>query len=374
MRASAMPLASKCRGSYRLQERRGEQPQGNQFARIGNAFHELAKAKVLNGQIDINVVQAKYGLSAEEIEELRRLIGTIDIVIPPTSSAYAEEGLLSEGLDLKGTPDLFVIDESGTKATLIDWKSGWMDVEPPETNFQIIAYAWMILEHFPKLEVIQTMIVQPRWRTLKEFTFTAQFLRDLKPDLTRIIEEADAENAPLTTGPWCQSCFAAMRCPAFAGEIVKISGLVLPDEISMQAKDVQIDAVLKKALPFVKAFERVAKRVEEVAKAYVDFFGPLDLGSGMFFRKTEEDREKIDAAKALPILRAKFPETIDGALTISKSAIEKLAKKTGERGLYGKILKDLESAQAISSQKITKYVFTKESEKTDEPRKIAGSN
>ena len=142
MRPSALNLAAKCHGSFRLATSVGAGEKAiqrtNQFARFGNAFHELAKAKVLHGTVDVNDVKTKYGLSDEEVDDLVRMLRKVEINLPAEAKVYCEEALRSLRFNLNGTPDVFAILEETKHAILVDWKSGFVDSAPPESNFQMI--------------------------------------------------------------------------------------------------------------------------------------------------------------------------------------------------------------------------------------------
>ena len=358
MRPSSLPLATHCRGSYLLGK--GDSNQGggrnitNQFARLGNAFHELAKSKVMNQSADENGIRHSYGLSEEEMDDLKRMLNKIDITLPAQAQTYAEHHLESKRLDINGTPDLFTVNAETKHSCLIDFKSGFLDIEPPEGNYQMISYALMIYENFGS-ETIECHIVQPRHGEIKSFTFTKAFLEAMIPEMEKIIIEAGKPNAPLTTGPWCYTCFSAMKCPAFAGAVVKVCEIMFPDTVGLRP-DQAVEAALKNALPLVKAFARTAKKVEDLAKVWVDLFGELNLGGGMIYCKELTVIEKLDGAKAYGLLKEKFKDA-DQMITISKKSIEDIVRKTGVRGLYGKLMSELSMAGAIVQKPSVKYSF-----------------
>lgn len=318
----------------------------------------------MNQSADEDAIRHSYGLSEEEMDDLKRMLNKLDITLPSDAQAYAEHHLESNRLDLNGTPDLFTVNSETRHSCLIDFKSGFLDIEPPEGNYQMISYALMIYENFG-VETIECHIVQPRHGEIKSFTFTKAFLEALIPEMEKIIAEAQAPNAPLTTGPWCYTCFAAMKCPAFAGAVVKVCEIMFPDTVGLRP-DQAVEAALKNALPLVKAFSRTAKKVEDLAKVWVDLFGPLDLGGGWIYQKTLDTRQEIDVNKALPILTEKFPKAVNELLKITKTAIEGVSRKTGVRGVYGLVMNALDAAGAIVMKPTTKYSFVNKGEKPKE--------
>ncbi len=360
MRASSLELAAKCPGSWLLGgEASDESRVSIQPARLGHAFHEIMASKITDILLSLDSVKTKYGLSEEEIEDLLRHSKKINITIPVGAKVYVEEKMDLPGMDLRGSPDFYFVTEDELVAVLTDWKSGWMDVSPPESNYQIIAYALMVIAKHPKVEKVEAMIVQPRLNDIKAFVFTRDFLEAMLSDIRIIIENAQKSAADLVLGSHCHGCFKAMKCHAFSGQVVKISKMVLPEIVFGEDKN-SIQAVLKEVLPFAKAFERIIKRIDTLAKAYVDLHGTLELGGGMEYIKTLEARESINMQMALPLLRANFPN-IDASLKISKTELEDLSKKVG-RGFYGKLIKELESHGAIQEKPVTKYVIKKKGE------------
>lgn len=374
MRASAMPLAAKCFGSSNLNKSENDSGprQNNSFGRMGTAFHELAYTKVINGNVigfDMEALAIKYGLSAEDVDDIRRSLGRVNIQLPEGADVYAEKFIESNRLDLRGTPDVFTVSRETRHCVLIDWKSGWLDVEPPESNWQLISYAFIILEIFDFIDTVEVLIVQPRFNDVKVFLFTRALLESYEPSMRKIIEQSADPRAPLTVGPWCHSCFASMGCHAFAGQVIKISKMVLPEMVFGQDKN-DIQTVLRETLPFAKAFARIVKQVEDLAKAYCDIHGTLDLGGGVEFVKTVEGKNEINMEIALPILRAKFPDSIEGSLKISNDAIKKLSMRTGERGFFPKIMQELEAHGAFQEKPITKYVIKKRGEEINGTKEI----
>lgn len=365
MRASALPLAAKCRGSFTIGSEDDSGPrQNSSFGRMGTAFHEIAYARIMNGVVDFSTIATKYGLTQEEADDLRRGVEKINLSIPPGFEIHGEQQLQHPEMNLRGSPDFWAVSRETNHMIVMDWKSGWLDVEPPESNWQIIAYIMLLLVLYDFVETIEAHIVQPRYNQVKSFTFTRDLIRQLEPDIRMIIAESEVENAPITTGPWCHSCFKSMKCPAFAGAIVKISGLIFPDLVPMEEGKELADmkTILAKALPFAKSFDRISKHIQELAKAYVDIHGELDLGGGLVFGKQVDIKEEIDFATALPILREKFNNSVDSKLKITKNAIKELAQQTKKRGAYIEIMKELESHGAIKETTTQKYTFIKKGE------------
>ena len=84
MRASALTLASKCRGSHKLNRGYGSNP-----SRLGNAFHELAYQKVMGLGIEWDQIETKYGMTESEMKEMHRSVYNLDINIPEGAIVFS---------------------------------------------------------------------------------------------------------------------------------------------------------------------------------------------------------------------------------------------------------------------------------------------
>ena len=353
MRCSALPLASKCRGSYKL-----TQGHGSVASRMGTAFHELARAQVLHQPIDIVGVTVRYALTDDEIRTLKAGLYNLIINIPEEAHVFADDKKLTDlNGKLTGTPDLAVYHTK--TALIVDWKFGFLDVEPPETNNQMISYAIMFLEWLEKqgmeVDTFNLMIVQPRLGQVKSTTMTAEQIRALAKDIETVIDEAEAEGEPeFVTGPWCAACFKSMGCPAFAGQVMALSKFLVP------GSELEVKTAVAAMLPFAKACAFMAKKIEDLAKAYVDKHGELDLGAGQKYIKAIDQRKEVEVKKTLEILKEYFSEEdiFARCLSMSLTKVMTLAKET-KRGLTTVISNRLTQEGAITQKPITSYRMIK---------------
>ena len=388
MRCSALPLATKCRGSYKLTE-----GYGSEQSRLGQAFHEAARAKVLGLAIDKDSLRARFGLTDEEMKSIDYGIYNITIRIPAGAMVLADNKelrvylglsepekkgleellkirelssmeneelqlLLKKAMELTGTPDLGIYHNQ--IVTVADWKSGWGDVEDPETNNQIIGYGILIVEAIKKAEQLEPkridlMIIQPKLNQVKAYSFTPEQLRQRAEDIKQIIKEAEEGENDFTTGPWCSSCFKNMGCPAFAGQVRALAAMIVePVLVGEQG----LEVVLSRMLPFIKACNTVGKKVEALAKAFVDRNGPLDLGGGQMYIRKIEDKQEVKPREAFEILRGFFGEDTWSIYSVSMKAMIDLAVKT-KRGLSTIIKNSLIESGAIEKKTAIIYRIVK---------------
>jgi hypothetical protein len=357
MRCSALPLVAKCPGSYHLTE-----GYGSAVSRLGTAFHEAARAKVIGVPCDMESLALRYGLSDEEVASINYGIYNIQIAIPQGAKVFADDKQLT-GLSgkLKGTPDFVVyVPES---LTVVDWKSGWAEVEGPETNAQLIGYGLLILEELEnqKLKIPSTIhfvIVQPKINKTKAYSCTLEQLLKFKEDIISIIDNAENGLNKFVTGPWCNSCFKCMNCPAFAHQVRSLVNFVYPlDDINATRS---VEESLRLALPFAKAALTMSRKITDLAKAWVDNNGPLDLGSGQLYAKVVDVNKELKIKETYKVLQEYFSEAeIWDLLSISMSKITELARKT-KRGLSTVVSNSLVEAGALTQETVVSYRIIKQ--------------
>jgi hypothetical protein len=177
---------------------------------------------------------------------------------------------------------------------------------------------------------IDLLIIQPKLNQVKTYSFTPEDLRARAKDIELIIDEAEQGAGKFTTGPWCSSCFKSMNCPAFAGQIQALAQFIEP---TPETTPHDVQQALRILLPFAKSVGSMSARIENLAKAWVDKNGPLDLGAGQLYAKVVDEKLDVDAKKTFETLREYFEEDrIWEAMGTSMSKIFELAVKT-KRGL-----------------------------------------
>ena len=368
MRCSSLPMVSKCRGSYSLIKGSDlAQPgklvfkgtHGSIQSRLGTAFHELARAKVKNLPDNMPEVVVKYGLTEEEEVGLQQALNKVSFNIPEGAIVYADDQQL-KGLNgkLAGTPDLGIFQKEEFALTVCDHKSGFGDVEPPQSNNQLIGYAILLIEYLESqgnvIKVVNFVIIQPRLNQSKSAKFTRDEIMARAVEIERIIDEAEKPGAELTTGPWCNACFKCFNCPAFAGEIKTLMTLLDKGEITGD-----IRTVLAHALPFAKACGTVKGKIEQLAKAFVDQEGDLDLGAGQKYCRVVGSKKSLDAKKTFDHLAEWFSEEERwSVLSASADKIKDICVEK-KRGLSTVVSKSLADKGAVIEELSVSYRIVK---------------
>ena len=120
-----------------------------------------------------------------------------------------------------------------------------------------------------------------------------------------------------------------MNCPAFAGQVVTLASFVEDGRTSV----VDVERALRILLPVSKACATVTRKIETLAKAWVDQNGPLDLGGGQTYAKIIEDKQEVDAKKTFETLKEFFSEEeIWKVVSANMTKVTELAVAT-KRGL-----------------------------------------
>jgi CRISPR/Cas system-associated exonuclease Cas4 (RecB family) len=355
MRPSAMGLAAKCPASVTLKGYGSEQAQN------GTAFHELAKMKVLNEPLDYEMIQKKYNLADDSMKDIKFGINNIEINIPDGVVIHAEEFIKSPSMNLSGTPDLFLdFSQLGeNKMTLVDWKNGRMEVSSPDSNFQLLSYAVILFENNPHIESMHIVIMQTRLNQMSESIIDRDKAMKIKEVLRGIIERAECANPEFIKGSWCGGCFVCLECPAFAGQYLALANQIEPREPKDLLDDKKIPDALRLLLPIAKRASSVADNLIDLARAYVDRFGSLDIGDGTWFCKVASTRKKLDPGKAMPILREYFEEDSNKLINLSASKIYDMARAKS-KGLNKEINLRLEQAGAFISEDKIEYRILKQ--------------
>ena len=146
---------------------------------------------------------------------------------------FSEERLWGLDEKISGQVDFGI--QKGSRAIIIDYKTGYLDTIEAEQNMQLKCYAVLVKEKFPHLEEITVTIVQPRvWPEVSQAFFDQKALQIARQEIAAIIVKSSDPKAERHPGPiQCKYCKAKADCPeaiALTTDLIKYENLELPSE------------------------------------------------------------------------------------------------------------------------------------------------
>jgi hypothetical protein len=262
---SALQRSLSCDGSLVLPKARIANP----WAVLGNDEHEdlsdlgslppnLAKHVPPNARSEVRVV---YDVATG----LGRILGE------GSGRAYGDTG----PFEIPGSIDVLGID--GDCVIVLDWKTGFTDVEPARSNSQLWGYALAACRALG-LDRAIVRIVYTKTGRVDEHEIDALDMAGFAQRLARLYARAsemkrrqdDGQQVATTEGSWCKHCESKHACASKNALLIQLSGRGL---------QVVGDTVMTadKAAAAVREFQRVDQLVEDARKrlhAYVDENGP----------------------------------------------------------------------------------------------------
>jgi len=370
MRMSFMPMVGKCRAS--LQQSKGAINAGSKYSAGGTAWHEVAERLIQKQPVNVNLISAKYGVPVETVTEALEAFQFLKKMGEP------EEGHLH----------------------VYDWKTGWMEVDDPERNLQLIGYGlgattmrdqllpqavhtesqikYYHATGHPDLVIIgpgeitrvTVAIYYTKFREFRPHTFPIEeLLEEWGPAVREIQDEALADDPEYTTGEHCSYCPGKPNCPALHKELLAL-GLNDP-AISVRITDLS-PSEAGRVYTAAKQAEKALASIFAAFRLYAETRGPVKLPNGKEWGTYEgEGNRKIDVVKGWDVLRARIPSHIGTCVKVSVGEVEKAAKAnaradieemrknkvTPPKGYIGKcvaaLFNELERFGAISRPKKT---------------------
>lgn len=248
--------------------------------------------------------------------------------------------------EIVGSTDVLGIE--GDAVIVIDWKTGFLNVEPAATNPQLAFYALAAARALNKSRAI-VRIIYTKSGYCDEHELDAldlaSFAERLKALHLRAARAQETKNrgeqVSTREGAWCRHCASKSVCPSKVSLLVQIAegGLAVIGDTAMTPERA------------AGAYEQIV-RIEQLVKdararlvTYVDEQGPIDLGDGrMYGRYNKAGTERLDGKKAIEAIRAvvspeiaKDFESIAIDHSTSKAAISRAAKEYAEKRGAGKL-------------------------------------
>jgi hypothetical protein len=221
--------------------------------------------------------------------------------------------------DIFGTADLVGLTYWDGLWVVVDWKSGFGDVEAPEDNLQLAfaAVALAVLRHLSEVQVrIGRVLASGKidWdlHTLRRYELDATHER-LERLYLRAVEAAAAlareEEPVLHLGPWCRYCPALAACPARTSlaRSMASDAVDLASRVKALTPAQQGSAWLK-----VQEILAMAESIKDVLKDLARQ-QPFPVGDTKEVRETHYWRRTFDKERAIAMLleRGATPEELE---------------------------------------------------------------
>ena len=365
--ASKLALAQKCPGSFTIGHVQTEGP----ASRAGIQIHRFLEKMLADGQLRFDLTtDPKAHAVCQKIDSLdvldtvrAGLTGPVEILpeiafgispdgtealVLPEAEVHRDYSKAPEGW-VCGTADVVVISEHEKTAAVTDWKTGVLaSVAPAEENLQLRFHALAAARVYGVERVIaQVAFVGPDGAINpspcefgpEDFEQIARELQEITGSVARVGEGAGLQNAQpaFVVGEHCRYCPAFAACPAQAG-----TAQALLDEKTEELTPETAAAAWQRLL----AVEAATKKVRRALQDYlvgreegVPLGGEAELGLAV------SQRDTIVPGVAMPILRERYGDVADGAVSVTKK---------GLRGVAGDetpdILREIEEKDGLSTR------------------------
>jgi len=296
IRCSSLPLAKFCPGSIALNRN-----ECDRVATVSSAWHAIQ-----GQQADAQTLMAR--LTPEEREDVEGFGPPKDLCIfglAPLLYANARHEIavgLTEnvravayeaGTLSQGTADAYwvVATDMGKLLVLADLKMSRMNVLGGPNSLQLKAYA-IGLSDVETCDGYMTALygaVEQSWE-LGETVWldSPQFLQDKR----EVIAAATGTDSGYVRGAHCLNCYSRLRCPAWE---TRIDGETI---VAPESGSGMLSLLLR-----AKSLEDQAKRIKDMAEAWVEQKGPIrDEATGKVFRWVESSGRKSLNAEAVKAL------------------------------------------------------------------------
>lgn len=261
----------------------------------------------------------------------------------------------------------------GEAVVVVDFKTGFADVEPAGTNAQLAFYALAATSALGKSRAIVRIIYTKMNRVdaaeLDAFDLAA-FADRLEALHGRVaalhVARQRGEQINTNEGAWCKHCASKPFCPSKNALLARFAagGLTVLGDTQMTADKARA------AYEQIVHIDQLVKDAKKRLDTYVTESGPIDLGNGrMYGRYHREGNEKLDGDLTVQAIRevvgesAREFEAVAIERSTSKAAIDRAAKAIGAaRGTAPAVIRrvrDLGGSKREATYPIGEYAADK---------------
>jgi hypothetical protein len=305
-----------CPAKWRMEKNCGVQTADSAIANRGTAIHLAIESG------DIANLNYEDGLEARKLATREQ--ASVDQWLADIGESFIEETRREErfwlaskdgnGRLFSGKPD--VVHRAGGNLCVVDYKTGFTEYDPAETNIQLACNAMLAAKHFGATNV-RVVLLQARFAT-SEADYDEDALSRMEHRVRGLIQRiAENDGEPIAGEKQCRYCKAFGVCPA--------------------VRDFTLDAMSSRTLAVVpsgtelRAFAVIEKLIAERRRLArlalsqgVEIVG-WTLGNGRRTVKVTDPSEAF--ARVSPVIQ---PETFATACDVSLPKVAELyAKATG---------------------------------------------
>ena len=271
-----------------------------------------------------------------------------------------------------------VVGVEGDAVVIIDWKTGFREVDPAATNLQLAFYALAAARALGKNRAI-VRIVYTKMHRIDEAELDALDLADLVERLRSlhvrvakvIAAKRDGEQVATKEGSWCRHCASRAHCPSKTALLVQVAtqGLAVIGDSEMTPE---------RAAAAYEQINKIDQLVQDAKKrldTFVEERGPIDLGNGKAYgRYHRKGNERIDGDVAVKAIREVIgdpdtlkrfeTEAVERKIVVTKAAIDRAAKAVGGGASLAKSViakvRDLGGVTSTATYPVGEYTIGKD--------------
>ena len=317
---SSMARISKCPASVPYERNIPQDDTPHETRDIGTAVHWVNEMTLILKPVSPGSICPDNGIIITQ-EMINRGKLYVDLCKNVRGDHHIEERVECKRIhetDCWGTPDFWAYDPNGNYLTLIDYKDGYIDVQPTD-NPQLITYASGIVDQicdtYNDLSLENTMtvrciIVQPRSGGIKTWSTMAVALRPFINQYHNTVTEALSDEPRATAGEHCKYCRAKATCKSLGDTIQNMIAVVISDQIAPD---------LVQELEFIYFAEALIKARKASIEALCFKNPPVgyQLTTGRGRKLWKDEAEAKDIAKLYGVDIEKAPALITPIQAIS---------------------------------------------------------
>lgn len=238
-----------------------------------------------------------------------------------------------DGTETWGTCDRFLILKGGERAIMADYKTGISIIDPPEKNWQAMAYTTGAFQKYPDIKEIVFAFYVPQHDATLSHVFKREDLPTLVADLSRVIKAGEEIRPKWQSGTpeleecsptqYCRFCKHEEVCPALGGLVISVAkklDTTLPD---IDPTDVDDPARLSELFNVAKIVENWSMSIKKKTLAALKGGEKLD---GLKLRSMGRTRKISDNLAFVEIAKT-FGIDLDTLLEQVSFPLAKVSKK-----------------------------------------------